>query len=94
MMSETSVSSAREVLGMYLQQIIETQKIQKTTLEEKSGLTWFEIQQILQGESYEMDHFLKLVHGLDLYVFFSPKNGTNVDFDFMLDSAAESDPNL
>ena len=94
-MNPKVTQSAREVLGQFLSGIVADRGISIYQIEKVTGLQGKQIKAVLEGsENYTIDTFLSVIHALDLYIFFSEKEGKHLDFDHMEKQRQKDDPKL
>jgi predicted transcriptional regulator len=94
-MNDKILESFREILGNYLTDIVKEKNLNLYNLEKLSGSPGQQIKTVLTGDkNYTIDTLCKVLHALDLYMFFAPKDGKHLDFEDMMKKMRENDPGL
>ena len=95
---KTKFDSAREVLGDFLKQNREEQKISMYRVCKDANMRQETLKTIESGaNNYTVDSLLAYLEATNLYILFSQKrkeDPTPIDVDDMLRSMREADPNL
>ncbi len=92
-MKQQVKDTAREVLGQFLQERMKDLKMTIYQVKTKAGLHHNQVEAILEGsKNYTIDSLLAVIHALDLYFYFAPKDGKHLDFDDMNKKMDEQDP--
>jgi predicted transcriptional regulator len=95
MMNQKVIDSFREVLGEYLTNTMKEKGYTLYDLEKKTNLPGHSIKAVITGQkNYTIDNLCKILHALDLYVFFAEKDGKHLDFEHMQKKMKENDPGL
>ncbi len=87
--------TAREVLGQFLTGIYNEKKLSLDNMKLLTGLQGFQIKDVLSGSTnYTVDNLLSVIQALDLYIFFSEKEGKHLNFDHMQEKMEKDDPKI
>lgn len=87
--------TAREVLGNYLSEVMKEKNISLYQLEKLTGKPSQPLKSVLTGkDNYTIDSLLAVVQALDLYFFFSEKEGEHLNQEHMIKKMDESDPHI
>lgn len=91
-----SIKEGLKVIGEFLQKEVEESAISITEICQKTNLNPKIVSDVLEGEPDILAiDLLKIIYGLDLYVFFAPKAGKKdqpLDVDDMIRKLHEFDP--
>lgn len=94
-MDDKVLLSFREVLGNFLTNTMKQKNLTLYKLEKLTGLPGHQINKVLTGtDNYTIDTLAKVLHALDLYVFFAEKEGQHLNFEHMQQKLNENDPKL
>lgn len=89
-MNPQILSEARKQIGLYITDIMHQRGINKVKLSEKAEINRQQLDYILNGRTYEIDNFLKVITALDCYFYLADKEGEHLNTNHMVN---KMDPN-
>jgi transcriptional regulator with XRE-family HTH domain len=90
MINEKVLKEARKKIGEYLSEVRKEKEVSYYRIEKETGLKQQRCKAIENGaDNYTIDSLLKLMNILDLYIFFSPREGKHLDIDDMAKKGGE-----